>query len=86
MNETLDLHVGRRVRWRRRILGLSQTDLARRIGVRFQQIQKYEAATNRLSAARLWQPSISSPQANACSVLRSTITSVHSCSRISRTK
>ena len=55
MNETLDLHVGRRVRWRRRILGLSQSDLARLIGVRFQQIQKYEAATNRLSAARLWQ-------------------------------
>lgn len=54
MNEMLDLHVGKRVRWRRRLLGLSQTNLADLIGVRFQQIQKYEAATNRLSAARLW--------------------------------
>ena len=54
MNEMLDLHVGKRLRGRRRILGLSQTDLADLIGVRFQQIQKYEAAINRLSAARLW--------------------------------
>lgn len=54
MNENLDLHVGKRLRGRRRILGLSQTNLAELIGVRFQQIQKYEAATNRLSAARLW--------------------------------
>ncbi|HLZ77424.1 helix-turn-helix transcriptional regulator [Phenylobacterium sp.] len=54
MNEMLDLHLGKRLRWRRKILGLSQTNLADMIGVRFQQIQKYEAATNRLSAARLW--------------------------------
>jgi transcriptional regulator with XRE-family HTH domain len=54
MNETLDLHVGRRMRRRRRLLGLSQSNLADLIGVRFQQIQKYEAAINRLSAARLW--------------------------------
>jgi len=55
MNETLDLYVGKRLRWRRRLLGLSQADLADLIGVRFQQIQKYEAAINRLSAARLWK-------------------------------
>lgn len=54
MNETLDLFVGRRLRWRRKVLGLSQSNLADLIGVRFQQIQKYEAAINRLSAARLW--------------------------------
>jgi transcriptional regulator with XRE-family HTH domain len=54
MNEMLDLYVGRRLRWRRRLLGLSQADLADRVGVRFQQIHKYEAAVNRLSAARLW--------------------------------
>jgi transcriptional regulator with XRE-family HTH domain len=54
MNETLDLFVGRRLRWRRKLLGLSQSNLADLIGVRFQQIQKYEAAINRLSAARLW--------------------------------
>ena len=55
MNETLDLHVGRRMRWRRRLLGLSQSNLADVIGVRFQQIQKYEAAINRLSDATLWK-------------------------------
>src|SRR5258708_33684832 len=55
MNETLDRHVGKRLRWRRRLLGLSQSDLADLIGVRFQQIQKYEAAINRLSAAKLWK-------------------------------
>lgn len=54
MDDMLDRYVGRRLRWRRRLLGLSQTDLADRIGVRFQQIQKYEAAANRVSAARLW--------------------------------
>ncbi len=55
MQENLDLYVGKRVRWRRRLLGLSQTELAELIGVRYQQIQKYEAAVNRLSAARLWR-------------------------------
>jgi transcriptional regulator with XRE-family HTH domain len=55
MNDTLDLYVGKRLRWRRRLLGLSQADLADLIGVRFQQIQKYEAAVNRLSAAKLWK-------------------------------
>ncbi|HEY0437380.1 MAG TPA: helix-turn-helix transcriptional regulator, partial [Phenylobacterium sp.] len=54
MNEMLDRHVGKRVRWRRRILGLSQSNLGDLIGVRFQQIQKYEAGANRLSAAKLW--------------------------------
>ena len=47
-----DPHHG--LRRRRRLLGLSQSKLADLIGVRFQQIQKYEAAINRLSAARLW--------------------------------
>jgi transcriptional regulator with XRE-family HTH domain len=42
------------MRRRRRLLGLSQSNLADLMGVRFQQIQKYEAAINRLSAARLW--------------------------------
>jgi transcriptional regulator with XRE-family HTH domain len=55
MNDMLDLHVGRRVRWRRRLLGLTQSNLADLIGVRFQQVQKYEAAANRLSAAMLWK-------------------------------
>ena len=54
MHEKLDLYVGKRVRWRRRLLGLSQSELADLVGVRYQQIQKYECAVNRLSAARLW--------------------------------
>lgn len=48
-----DLDVGRRVRSRRLECGLSQTDLADRIGVTFQQVQKYEKGTNRIGAGRL---------------------------------
>jgi len=50
----IDIHIGRRLRRRRRDLGLSQAALADAIGVRFQQIQKYESGLNKLSAARLW--------------------------------
>ncbi len=55
MMDTIDIHLGRRLRRRRRILGLTQQQLAGACGVRFQQIQKYECAANRMSAARLWQ-------------------------------
>ena len=55
MDQTIDLLLGRRLRGRRRLLGLTQGDLAKMIGVRFQQIQKYEAGANRISAARLWR-------------------------------
>jgi transcriptional regulator with XRE-family HTH domain len=55
MMDDIDLHLGRRLRRRRRILGLTQQQLAGACGVRFQQIQKYECAANRMSAARLWQ-------------------------------
>jgi len=55
MRETVDIHLGRRVRWRRKHLGLTLQDLADACGVRFQQIQKYEAASNRMSAAVLWK-------------------------------
>ena len=55
MIETIDEHLGRRLRRRRRLLGLTQHQLASACGVRFQQIQKYECAANRMSAARLWQ-------------------------------
>jgi len=51
----IDLHIGRRLRRRRRLLGLTQQQLATVVGVRFQQIQKYECGANRVSAARLWQ-------------------------------
>src|SRR5436190_21575888 len=53
--DDIDVHLGRRLRRRRRLLGLTQQQLAGACGVRFQQIQKYECAANRMSAARLWQ-------------------------------
>lgn len=51
----IDVHVGRRMRERRTLLGLSQSNLADKVGLTFQQIQKYERGTNRISASRLWQ-------------------------------
>ena len=55
MELDVDIHLGRRLRSRRRLLGLSQSDLGLVIGVRFQQIQKYECGGNRMSASRLWE-------------------------------
>jgi transcriptional regulator with XRE-family HTH domain len=55
MPEPFDVHVGRRLRSRRRLLGLTLEEVARDCGVRFQQIQKYECASSRMSAARMWQ-------------------------------
>jgi transcriptional regulator with XRE-family HTH domain len=49
----IDVHVGARIRHRRAVLGLNQTELAERVGVTFQSIQKYERGTNRVSASRL---------------------------------
>lgn len=54
MGNDIDLHLGKRLRRRRRLLGLTQQQLANAVGVRFQQIQKYECGANRISAARLW--------------------------------
>ena len=50
-----DTHVGARVRMRRLMLDISQTDLAAAVGVTFQQVQKYEKGKNRISASRLQQ-------------------------------
>jgi transcriptional regulator with XRE-family HTH domain len=50
-----DLHVGRRLRMRRMMLGMSQTKLGEAVGVTFQQLQKYENGSNRISASRLTQ-------------------------------
>ncbi len=50
----VDQHIAQRVQLRRVMLGMSQTDLAQRCGVSFQQIQKYETAGNRIPAARLF--------------------------------
>jgi transcriptional regulator with XRE-family HTH domain len=52
---SVDIHVGQRLRVRRSLLGLSQEKLADAIGITFQQIQKYERGMNRISAGRLYQ-------------------------------
>ena len=50
----VDVHVGARVRVRRTLLGMTQTNLGDAIGVSFQQMQKYENGANRISASRLF--------------------------------
>lgn len=50
----MDIHVGQRLKVRRALLGLSQEKLAESVGLTFQQIQKYERGTNRVSAGRLF--------------------------------
>ncbi|WP_413204426.1 helix-turn-helix domain-containing protein [Rhodospirillum sp. A1_3_36] len=52
--DPLDIEVGRRLRLRRKLLGLSQQQLADSVGITFQQVQKYERGVNRLSSSRLW--------------------------------
>jgi transcriptional regulator with XRE-family HTH domain len=49
----IDKHVGSRLRMRRLVLGMSQEKLGEALGITFQQIQKYEKGTNRISASRL---------------------------------
>lgn len=55
MADEIDLHIGKRLRRRRRLLGMTQQQLAGEVGVRFQQIQKYECGANRITASRLYQ-------------------------------
>ena len=51
---SVDQHIAQRLQLRRVMLGMTQSDLARRCGISFQQIQKYETAGNRIPAARLF--------------------------------
>ncbi|MBA4012921.1 MAG: transcriptional regulator [Phenylobacterium sp.] len=51
----IDVHVGLRIRLRRKELGVSQERLAEAIGLTFQQVQKYERAANRVSASKLYE-------------------------------
>lgn len=51
----IDKHVGSRVRMRRMMIGMSQEKLGEKLGITFQQIQKYEKGTNRVGASRLQQ-------------------------------
>jgi transcriptional regulator with XRE-family HTH domain len=50
----VDVHVGRRLRLRRTILGMSQETIGSAIGVSFQQVQKYERGINRMGSSRLY--------------------------------
>lgn len=52
-SEAIDAEVGARIRLRRRLLGLTQGQLAEALGITFQQVQKYERGTNRVSASML---------------------------------
>ncbi len=54
MYHDTDVHIGRRMRERRVALGLSQTALSEKLGISFQQVQKYENGANRLSGSRIW--------------------------------
>ena len=55
MATSIYLHVGRRLRRRRRLMGMTQQQLANIVGIRFQQIQKYECGANRITASRLFE-------------------------------
>ncbi len=54
MKHPVDVHVGKRIRHRRWMAGTTQQQLAESVGIKFQQIQKYETGMNRVSASRLW--------------------------------
>jgi transcriptional regulator with XRE-family HTH domain len=53
--DPVDVHVGDRIRTRRLLIGMNQETLAQRLGLTFQQVQKYESGANRVSASRLAQ-------------------------------
>lgn len=54
MKHPVDVHVGKRICHRRWMVGMTQQQLAEKVGIKFQQIQKYETGMNRVSASRLW--------------------------------
>ncbi|HSF96208.1 MAG TPA: helix-turn-helix transcriptional regulator, partial [Thermohalobaculum sp.] len=54
MKHPVDIHVGQRVRQRRWMVGMTQQQLGDTVGIKFQQIQKYETGANRISASRMW--------------------------------
>ena len=55
MPNPVDIYVGKRMRQRREMQGLPQKELASKLGISFQQVQKYESGANRISASKLWQ-------------------------------
>jgi transcriptional regulator with XRE-family HTH domain len=54
VKDPIDAHVGAQVKLRRAVVGMSQTELADRLGITFQQVQKYEKGANRISASRIY--------------------------------
>ncbi len=54
MKHSIDVHVGQRIRQRRCLVGLTLQELGESVGIKFQQIQKYETGANRISASRMW--------------------------------
>ena len=54
MKHPVDAHVGQKLRHRRWLAGMTQQQLGEAVGIKFQQIQKYETGMNRISASRLW--------------------------------
>jgi len=58
MTHPVDMHVGARIVAIRLAKGLNQSDLARHLGLSFQQVQKYEKGSNRISASKLWELSV----------------------------
>lgn len=55
MSHPVDIHVGRKLKQIRTLRRLSQTDVARKLNLSFQQIQKYEIGSNRVAASRLFE-------------------------------
>jgi len=55
MSHPVDIHVGKKLKQARTLRRLSQTDVARKLGLSFQQIQKYEIGSNRIAASRLFE-------------------------------
>ena len=54
MKHAVDVHVGKRIRHRRWMVGMTQQQLAGKLGIKLQQIQKYETAVGHISVGRLW--------------------------------
>jgi len=54
MKHSVDAHVGKRIRHQRWMVAMTQQQLAEKVGIKFQQVQKYETGMNRVSASRLW--------------------------------
>jgi transcriptional regulator with XRE-family HTH domain len=54
MSHPVDVHVGKKIRTRRWMVGMTQQQVAESVGIKFQQVQKYETGANRVSASRLY--------------------------------